>query len=258
MIYDSLSVALLSLLATESADSTNAHIARYLLEHQQDLDEVSVKSLAEACHVGTGSVSRFAKEVGFGSFADLRQAFVDARRGYARVEGSDVSERAQNLARLNARALALAAASVDRAAVVRLARDLRAYERVQVYGPLKAQSAALSLQVDLLMQGKLVDTCAAWSEQLERIAHASRDELVVIFSYTGTFFEARDLRDTLQRLDRPKLWMVCGSDRPLPSYISDRVLFDSDHSPFGHPYQLEFVAGLIAQEYVALVRDGEG
>jgi DNA-binding MurR/RpiR family transcriptional regulator len=252
MIYDSLSVALLSLLGTESSDSTNAHIARYLLEHQQDLDELSVKSLAEACHVGTGSVSRFAKEVGFGSFADLRQAFVDARRGYARVEGSDVSERAQNLARLNARALALAATSVDKATVTRLAHDLHAHERVQVFGPLKAQSAALSLQVDLLMQGKLVESCNAWSDQLERIARATRDELVIVFSYTGTFLEARDLHDALQRLDRPKLWMVCGNDRPLPSYVSDRVLFTSDQSPFGHPYQLEFVAGLIAQEYAAL------
>jgi DNA-binding MurR/RpiR family transcriptional regulator len=49
MIYNKLPVALLSLLATEDADSTNAQIASFLLEHAQEVGDVSVKGLAAAC-----------------------------------------------------------------------------------------------------------------------------------------------------------------------------------------------------------------
>jgi hypothetical protein len=71
----------------------------------------------------------------------------------------------------------------------------------------------------------------------------------VVFSYTGSYFDVRDLRESLARLDRPKIWMVCGSPRPLPPFVADRLSFSSNQSRFGHPYQLEYVAGLIAQEY---------
>ena len=48
MIYDKLSVGLLGLLATEEADATNAQIARYVLAHAAELDDLSVKELASA------------------------------------------------------------------------------------------------------------------------------------------------------------------------------------------------------------------
>jgi hypothetical protein len=47
--------------------------------------------------------------------------------------------------------------------------------------------------------------------------------------------------------------MVCGRNVPRQEYVSDVLRFDSDLDPLGHPYQLEYVAGLIAQEYAALV-----
>ena len=69
-----LTVALLGTLASERRDSTNAHIARYLLSHQDELEVLSVKALAQACNVGTGTVSRFCREVGFADFDELRKA----------------------------------------------------------------------------------------------------------------------------------------------------------------------------------------
>lgn len=251
MIYDKLSVDLLGLLATEEADATNAQIARYVLTHAHEFGDLSVKALAAACHVGVGSVSRFAREAGFESFAELRDAFADASQEFERLEGTNSKERGHTLAMRVALSVERAAATVDGAALSRLVADLASFDKVCAYGFLKAQAAALDLQVDMLMQGKYISTCASPAEQLDRIAHAFADELVVVFSYTGSYFDAHDLRETLARRDPPKIWMVCGSSRPLPPFVADRVLFSSDQNRFGHPYQLEYVAGLIAQEYAA-------
>lgn len=249
MIYDKLTVALLGTLSTERRDSTNAHIARYLLTHQEELGELSVKKLAQACSVGTGSVSRFCREVGFESFEELRQQFCASTRSYEPVEPRDERGEAYGLAATVGSTLVQAAQSVDDAALSALVDDLFAYEKVSAYGMLKAQAAAVDLQVDLLMQGKLIETCVSHAEQLKRIAEAGSDELIIVFSYTGSYFDSRDLSEAMRRIARPKIWVVCGKRHQLPPFASGRLLFSSSGRQLGHPYQLELMAGLIAQEY---------
>lgn len=251
MIYDKLTVALLSMLSAEDRQSVNAQIARYLLGRVGETGELSVKEIAAACHVGVGTVSRFARDTGFENFAELREAFGSFARPQVVCEGDGVTDRASTLADRIGEAVGQAASSLDEAALSRLVGDLARYEKVSAFGLLKGQAAALDLQVDLLMQGKWVDTCTALSEQMARIASAGRDELVIVFSYTGAYFEYGDLTEAMRRLDRPKIWMVCGARRPQPDYVSDMLAFGSSLGLAGHPHQLEMVAGVIAQEYAA-------
>ena len=253
MIYDKLQVYLLTELMAQKADSAYAEIARYLLGHASASETPSIKEIARACHVGTGTVSRFAKDVGFASFADLRKACEDNEVSFEAIPGANASKRAEDLARHIALSVAQAAASIDTNALGQLVNDLLTFEKVSAYGLLKAQAAAIDLQVDLLMQGKHVGTCATPSEQAQRIASAKADELILIFSYTGTYFEDNALVDSLRRPDRPRIWMICGSHEKVPPFVHGCLLFSSDHGQLGHPYQLECVAGIIAQEYAAAV-----
>ena len=55
MIYDKLAVALLSMLSTEQQGTTNATIARYLVEHGAELPDATVKGIAAARN-GHGAV----------------------------------------------------------------------------------------------------------------------------------------------------------------------------------------------------------
>ena len=128
MIYDRLPVALVSYLTSEPSTSTNAHIARHLLAHAKETDELSVKSLANACHVGAGTISRFAKEAGFESFADLREAFCATTTSFTTTEGTQTHERAQSLAKAIAGSLARTLASLDEGALTRLVQDLHDFE----------------------------------------------------------------------------------------------------------------------------------
>lgn len=251
MIYDRLPVALVSFLTSEPSTSTNAGIARYLLAHAGEVDELSVKSLAAACHVGTGSVSRFAKEAGFESFAELRDAFLETSSSFTAVEGANAKQRAATLARTIAESFARVYASLDEGALSRLVTDLHDYEEIGVYGLLKAQAAATDLTVDLLMQGKLADTSVSPTEQARRIQEAGSNKLIITFSYTGTYFDGVAVEESLRRADQPKVWIVSGTAARRMPFHADYLLFASDHGQLTHPYQLEYVAGIIAQEYAA-------
>lgn len=255
MIYDKLSVSLLSALATERQGSTNEIIARYLISHAHELGDASIKGIAAACNVGAASVSRFCRDMGFASFEELREALAGVGRSFetASIHPS-FEQRAQEHATSVATSLLHTAKSMDGRLVEALARDLYRFEKVSAFGMLKAQAAAMDLQADLLMLGKSIDTCMSYAEQVRRIAAAGADELVIIFSYTGAYFDARDLASSLARVNRPRIWMVAGSPRPQPGYVYGTLSFASDHSQLSHPFQLEMAEAIIAQEYARLTQ----
>ena len=57
---------------------------------------------------------------------------------------------------------------------------------------MKAESAAICLQSDLLMLGKNIYTNVSYPQQLEYIQSAGADTLILLFSYTGTYFAYAD------------------------------------------------------------------
>ena len=140
--------------------------------------------------------------------------------------------------------------TVDMRAVSRLCRELKKYRRTAVFGLLKAGAVALNLQGDLLMLGKQVYTNISYSQQMQYLLSASEEDLILIFSYTGSYFDYQELTySERKRLSAPRIWMVCGSDRTLPPFVDQAIRFRSRQDQISHPYQLQFVAGLIAQQY---------
>lgn len=112
---------------------------------------------------------------------------------------------------------------------------------------------ALNLQGDLLMLGKQVYTNISYSQQMQYLLSASEEDLILIFSYTGSYFDYQELTySERKRLSAPRIWMVCGSDRTLPPFVDQAIRFRSRQDQISHPYQLQFVAGLIAQQYQSI------
>lgn len=247
MIYDTLHVALLSSIAADER-STNAAIARYVLEQGVDIGDLTVRGLADACHVGTGTVSRFCREVGFANFDEMREALCSVDRSFERA-GTEELVRAASGAMLDA------ARTVNAKALESLARDVLSYDKVSAFGLLKGQAAATCLQVDLIMQGKYIDTCVSFAEQIERLRSAGRDDLFVVFSYTGSYFDSERLREDLRRLDRPRIWMVCGRGVSVPEPVYATLSFQTDFGRLGHPYQLQMAASMVAHEFARVCEE---
>ncbi len=245
MIYEKLPVVLLSTLASEKQNSTNKAIADYILTHREEASSLGIKELSEKCHVGTGTVSRFCREIGLEDFSELKQILADASFRFETIDdpaswNTHVSD-----------ALSMVVHSVDSRQIQHLCNDIHAYEKVSAYGMLKAEAAAIDLQVDLLMMGKKIETCVSYAEQMERILSA-KNELILIFSYTGSYFDYPNLRGKQDALKQSRIWMICSKGSNVPDFVNEAIVFDSLHDQLSHPYQLEACESLIVQEYARM------
>ena len=254
MIYDKLPVVLLSTMASEKSSSTNHTIAAFILSHAEDIPKMSITDLAQACYVGTGSVSRFVRDIGLTDFAQLKQLCAEfAMRSFENKEETDPIVRQSHITEYIVSDMRTAAASVDPEQLEKICRDIQSYENIYAFGLLKAQSAAVSLQTDLLMAGKTIHTSTAFAEQMDTIINAGKEDLILIFSYTGTYFSSHAFRAKEKHLILPKIWMICGNDSGLPSFVDEVLLFESQGKKESHPFTLELMASLIAEEYSYMI-----
>lgn len=248
MIYGKMPVLFLGAASSEKHGSINSAIAGYILEHQDQVRGMGIQQLAQACHVSPASISRFCKEIGFDSYAELREVLSTTRLSYeSPSEKAAAKERVAETVGRIAGSVQTAGKGVDLKKLQQLCRELRQYQRVAAFGLLKAETAAISLQCDLLMQGKRIFTHVSFPQQMEYILHAGQEDLILLFSCTGSYFEYQDLRG--EDLRAPRIWMISGEERPWPPFVDQALLYPARDGQTGHPYQLLTVASLIAEEY---------
>lgn len=255
MIYGKLPVVFLSVMATEKKGSTNSVIASYILEHMEDMKDLGIKELAARCHVGLGSVSRFCREIGLQDFVELKELLWSAEMNYQVCSGQETAyDRAKDYGDRVKSAIDMVTSTLSLQLVGELCRDFIRYEKAAVFGLLKAEGAAVNLQTDLLMLGRQVYTNMSYNQQIGYIRQAGRGDLIVIFSCTGSYFEYE--REALfggrDKGDWPKIWVVSGMRRDFPGYVAKVLYYRSLGDQASHPYQLQYIASIIAQEYAVL------
>lgn len=243
MIYEKLPVVLFSALSTYREDETNHVIATYILNHIDEVKDFGIKDLAQSCHVGTGSISRFCREIGFNNFAELKKSLHDST-SYDDSHFSPLS-----LSDHINQAINIAAASIDRKQIYKLIKDIQAYDHIYAFGLLKAQNAANDFVVDMHMLGVEVRTSVSYASQIDTMMNVNEKDLVIVFSYTGTYFDAHIWRKERKILEQAKIWMIMGGQHEQPSFVDEVIRFDSSLDQRSHPYQLEYIANLITETY---------
>lgn len=242
MKYQKLSVFLSSKLVTAEPGSADAIITEYLLKHIHVKEDISVEMVAEECHVGTGTVSRYVRSAGFQNFAELRELMNKEDMQFDKIE--DPSDQ---LIEYHTSAVNECVSSINMDEIVKLADMIRKSENVSIFGLLKGQSAAVSLQTDLLSLGKLTYSVISPGEQIDHILHSDKDELFILFSATCSYFDYFDIRGRKEFLSCRNIWVIgCGE---CPSFIHHFISYHSSNIPLSHPLQLLCVSEMIAQEY---------
>lgn len=255
MIYNKLSIILLTQIASQPNDTTDSQIAYYILNHLDDIQNDSISELAMKCNVSNSSISRFCRNIGFNDFSELKESLND--QSFKFEVASNQNERGN---RLTEHALKVqesineVAQTIDTRVLLELVKDIHQYKQVTILGLLKASSAAINLQVDLLMLGKLVNVKLTYNDQLDFISHANQNDLVIVFSYTGAYFD-EGLRFTKNLNNIPRIYLITGTECEQNSFIYRNIHFNSKLNQISHPYQLIFVSSLIAQEYNHFKKD---
>ena len=252
MIYGKLPVVFLSVIASEKNGTTNSVIASYLLEHMEEVKNLGIKEMAERCHVGLGSVSRFCKDIGLEDFVELKELLRTTEMDFQEYSSEASSAgRAADYEKKIVRSVRMVTRTISVRKIAELCRDLRTYEKVAAFGLLKAECAAIHFQGDMLMLGRQVYTNVSYDQQIRYIMEAGRNSLILIFSYTGAYFEyhREPFFSGRPKKEWPRIWMISGRQDTFPEYVTKVLDFQSPQDQSGHPYQLLCAAGLITQEY---------
>lgn len=250
--YGKLPIILLSELAAGKEDSYDCRIASYLLGHLGQ--DVSIDQIAKDCYVSKSAVSRFCRNVGLEDFIELKELLRSSEKAFEILYPSaNAKNQITSIAQDINTCIQKVAETIDLPAVDTLARCIRTAHRVACFGLLKAEAAALNLQSDLVMLGKNAVTKISFREQMEYLSSASEDDLIIVFSYKGIYFDY-DL--PFQAKQSPaRIWLVTGGTEAEKSkeMFEGMITFRSNLDFVSHPYQLITASTIIAQRYAALI-----
>lgn len=222
MLYGKLPIVFLSTLASEKKDSTNSQIATYLLNHLDDIKDIGIQEMAKECSVAMSSISKFCKEIGLNDFNELRELLISTKMNFEQYSSSSKAKnRLEEYSLKVKESITMVEKSIDMQQIDALCKEIQKYQQVGIFGLLKAGAVAFNLQSDLL----------------------------IIFSYAGCYFDYPDIRTLKNKLKKPQIWLISSKQENYPDFIDHVITFDSKQDQNSHPYQLQFIASLIAQEY---------
>ena len=235
MIYGKLAIATLSTLASS---------------------DLSIGELAAQCYVSSSTISRFCREIGLADFSELKELMRDKKWSYEQLSEPDTVQRHASLVESIKTAFDKTALSIDNEKLMALCKDIAAYQGVAAFGLLKAGAAAQNLQADLLLMGKIIETKIPFAQQAAYLSRAGKDTLIIIFSYSGIYFDTYFSRLPMPE-EKPRIVLVTGGKNIKRSRMVDDVItFESDLGQLTHPYQLLLVSSMIAQGVSHFLRPG--
>ena len=126
-----------------------------------------------------------------------------------------------------------------------LVTDIYTYEKTTLMGSQQSVGTVLILQNDLSTFSKFVKVCGEPKNQYELLKNATDDELIVIFSAKGKFFDrVLSQKNILNRKNIPKIYLITVSDVELPPFVNKKIqLYD----------KYNYSSNILFTLYVALI-----
>lgn len=247
-------IRLWEVIRKESPDSITYQIAESLLNNIFTIRDTSSQALSELCRVSKPSISRFVKDIGYGSYYDFRidlnnyhipkkakyDPYVDA--GPSQIEALFFENVKANLDRMNQ--------NLDPKVMDELVQDLIRMNPVYLMGHLQCGSTAESLCYNLFENRKLTTAVSDLERQKEIFRSLQGDELILVFSAGGHFFEDYFEEECVPQVpDGVKIYFITSNPeiRTLPGARLINLATSKDIS--GCNLSLDLFANLLVLRY---------
>ena len=236
-------IILLSTLNDEPKGSNNYKIAKYMIENMRDLEEYSLTDLAQACYVSNSSISKnqiakFSVEA-----ARLKRKF-----DYEKYESSSMF---QSYVKNVISNLNYFLENDIEKQINTLVQEISSYQKIAAFGYMQSESVACNLQFDLQTSGKLIFSCFNIKDQADYITDADENNLIIIFSESGTYFDrifprAKPFKSNKKK---PKICMITSDQSIEYPFIDFYIRYNSKGGYASHPYPLQLISDLICIKY---------
>lgn len=166
----------------------NYDIAKYLIEHHTECEDISLKQLCEECYVSRASIIRFCEMFGFPSWKALQQFLVSTKKikekqmqdRYKKLDVHDLYGNLEHLIGDDARI-------IDRIKedVKIVINALTTCDKVYLFGAIYPLSIATAFQIDMVASGKVV--YSDFQSESSDIESMSENDLAIILTASGRY-----------------------------------------------------------------------
>ncbi|MDH2882610.1 MULTISPECIES: MurR/RpiR family transcriptional regulator [Bacillus cereus group] len=249
-------VTLYSFLNRTDTRSPYYIIAKFILKNMDNIKNISIKGLSEKTNVSTATISRFCKEIGLNTFAELREMINDSDSATEpnydfssiNTEGpvlhryiDSVIQNINNFKQF-----------IDMSILEKLVQDIHKYENVVTFGAMHMETVALLLQNNFFRCKKIIDTRLDPRKQVEFIQECGEDSLIIIFSISGNYVREY-LSNIIPSIEkkRPKIYVVTiNSEVKKLNYVDEVILLPDDSNNFSsHPIDSILLVNIITLIY---------
>lgn len=248
-----LGVTLYAFLNRIEIDSPYYIVAKYILTHMDELQNVAIKDLAAKTHVSTATISRFCKEIGLHSFAELRELINDRKRATEPHYDYQPPEKNQGLIEGYFGAVKndidRLTETIDLAQIDRLVTDIHGYQDVATFGAMHMETISLMLQNNLFRCKKIIETRLDPNKQIAFVANNQNELLLIIFSLSGNY--VREYLANISHKEHLKIYVVTMNQAVAKlKYVHEVILLPADADSFSaHPIDSLLVVHLITLLY---------
>ena len=242
-------IRLLNVINKEIPDSMDFIIAKYILENLDRKKAITNKELADKCNVSKSSISRFCRKIGYEDFLELQYDIVTHNSSvseiFSHVDGSITNDCITNYFNRSKEMIDYLNQSIDTNILEELVKDIHDYKNVILMGHVQSSFPAVSLQYYLTILHKFIYSSQDPNEQRQMLETLDEQNLIIIFSAGGKFFErVLDRINVMNRKNVPKIYLITASS--------------VNHFPFVYKYielseEFSYLSSIILEMYSDLI-----
>ena len=223
---------LLSLINTKEEDDTDVVIARYFVDHLNEIQHTSIYKIADECYVSRSSVQRFIKKLGYDSYTQMKsgiEEIIEHEKSY--INYTDHTDYRNYLD------LAITSMCKDIEETTKspsFNKIVNIFENAETIVILTAEDSSHAcklFQQQLLSVGKLIRIITSASSNISLLDTLNEKDLLLVCSVTGNY--ALAINDSLSDIKARKVLITINRTTAFEGkysfiyYLSSEVLLSS-------------------------------
>lgn len=220
-------------------------VAKYMVEHSEQMEHISLEQLAREAEVSQPTVLRMLKTVGYKGFKEAKVAFIEERLRKRESEKHDIlgmqlqkSDQIEDVpGKIIGNTIQLLQDSLQAISAKALKKAVRVIEdaeKIIIFSVENSNTIAIDLMTKLLYLGIDCEFNEDYYLQSIRAGHMKEGEVAIGISYTGTSKNTVDVLKMAKKSGAVTIAITNFTDTPLVKYADIVILTSNKQLLYGN------------------------
>ena len=215
--------------------------AEYILNHLDDMGDISIQELAENADVSTSSILRMARSIGYKGYAEFRKSLITSialAESNKKISDEDINEEdsidniIHKITSKNVQSLLDTETVMSSSSLKKSVDLIRKSNQILLYGLGASYIAAKDLYLKFVRISKPCIINEDWHLQLISARNATPKDVAIVFSYSGQTTEIIECLKYLKENKTPIIAITRCVDTPISKLADIKLYTTSNESLF--------------------------